>query len=195
MLTKKTSLFALILVITLAHIGILSLHFEWPKRLSFRQPDIGASMIAAGLRQSTEPIKTDAQESKKVEASNNEEIQAGSSSPSKTKRSAFSIRNSTETETLDAFEMSQKIREQLLLNEFRSRSSHAEGALVQLRQILFQNQESGGKLICCTISNTVNNASCTDPATEIYYKKIADSLRSQLNAIQFLGISKICNRD
>ena len=194
---KKLSLLALIFLITLAHIGILSLDFEWPNRSSLKKMDIGASMIAAGLWKSTEPLKPDAQESKKVEASNNEEIQAGNSSPpTKTKRSAFSIRNSTETETLDAFQMSQKIREQLLLNELRSRSSSAESAVVQLRQILFQNQKDGsGSLICCTVSHAVNNASCTDSATEIYYKKIADSLRPQLDALGLLGISQICNRD
>jgi hypothetical protein len=193
MLTKKTSLFMLILVITLAHIGILSLRFEWPARTPKNKPDFNTGIFTAelvGNQPTIQPTipKTEAISDQIRDVLENEAV----SSPPKNKRRAFSMRSSDEDNPIDAFLLSQKIRQQLLQDEQRSRHLRTEGAIAELQALLFF-QSNGAEKNCCKLALTEDQAECTNPATTIVYKQLANSLMQRIVALNNQGISVICN--
>jgi hypothetical protein len=193
MSTKKAPLFALILVITLAHIGLLSLRFEWPARVSKNKPDFNSGIFTAelGRAQQTGPLtpqipeKTD---DKSTIAPSNETASA----PPKNNRRAFSMRSSDQEEAIDSFLLSQKIRQQLLQDEQRSRRLRTEGAIAELQTLLFFQGNSAEKN-CCKLALTEDQAECTNPATTLVYKKLANSLMQRIAALSDQGIGIICN--
>ena len=191
--TKKASLFALILVITLAHIGILSLRFEWPARVSKNKPDFNSGIftVELGRAQQTVPLapqipeKTD---DKSTIAPSNETASA----PPKNNRRAFSMRSSDEDNPNDAFLLSQKIRQQLLQDEQRSRHLRTEGTIAELQALLFF-QGNNAEKNCCKLVLTEDQAECTNPATTLVYKQLANTLTQRILALSNQGISIICN--
>jgi hypothetical protein len=193
MSTKKAPLFALILVITLAHIGLLSLRFEWPARVSKNKPDFNSGIFTAelGRAQQTGPLtpqipeKTD---DKSTIAPSNETASA----PPKNNRRAFSMRSSDEDNPIDAFLLSQKIRQQLLQDEQRTRYLKTEGAIKELEKLLFF-QSNSSERNCCKLVVEEDLANCTDPATTLVYKKLANSLMQRIVALSDQGINIICN--
>jgi hypothetical protein len=193
MLTKKTSLFALILVITLAHIGILSLHFEWPARTPKNKPEFNTGIFTAelvGSQQIIQPTteKTETVSDKSKDTLENETV----SSPPKTKRRAFAMRSSDEDNPNDAFLLSQKIRQQLLQDEQRSRHLRTEGTIAELQALLFF-QGNNAEKNCCKLVLTEDQAECTNPATTLVYKQLANTLTQRILALSNQGISIICN--
>jgi hypothetical protein len=195
--SKKLSLLALIFLITLAHIGILSLDFEWPTRTSKNKPDFNTGIFTAELvgkqptiqptAQPTTP-KTEAVSDQSKEVLENETV----SSPPKNKRRAFSMRSSDQDEAMDSFLLSQKIRQQLLQDEQRSRRFRTEGAIAELQALLFFQGNSAEKN-CCKLVLTEDQAECTNPATTLVYKQLANSLMQRIAALSDQGISVICN--
>ena len=195
--SKKLSLLALIFLITLAHIGILSLDFEWPTRKSKNKPDFNTGIFTAelvGKQPTTQPTsqpstpKTEAVSDQSKEVLENETV----SSPPKNKRRAFSMRSSDQDEAIDSFLLSQKIRQQLLQDEQRSRRFRTEGAIAELQALLFFQGNSTEKN-CCKLVLTEDQAECTNPATTLVYKQLANSLTQRIAALSDQGISVICN--
>lgn len=193
MSSKKASLFALFLVITLAHIGILSLRFEWPARIPKNKPELNTGIFTADLvrAQQTAPLApqiTEKTDDKSTIAPSNETASA----PPKSNRRAFSMRSSDEDNPTDAFLLSQKIRQQLLQDEQRSRRLRTERAITELQGLLFFQGNSAEKN-CCKLVLTEDQAECTNPETTLVYKKLANSLMQRIVALNDQGISIICN--
>jgi hypothetical protein len=192
---KKLSLLALIFFITLAHIGILSLRFEWPTRTPKNKPDFNTGIFTAELvgKQATiQPTtpKTEAVSDQSKNILENETV----SSPPKNKRRAFSMRSSDQEEAIDSFVLSQKIRQQLMQDEQRSRRLRTEGAITELQALLFFQGYSAEKN-CCKLVLKEDQAECTNPATTLIYKQLANSLMQRLVALSDQGISVICNSE
>jgi hypothetical protein len=196
---KKLSLLALIFLITLAHIGILSLRFEWPTRTPKNKPDFNTGIFTAelvGKQPTTQPTaqpttpKTEAVSDQSKDVLENETV----SSPPKKKRRAFSMRSSDQEEAIDSFVLSQKIRQQLIQDEQRSRRIRVEGAITELQALLFFQGNSAEKN-CCKLVLKEDQAECTNPATTLVYKQLANSLMQRLVALSDQGISVICNSE
>lgn len=190
---KKASLFALILVITLAHIGILSLRFEWPARTPKNKPELNTGIFTAGLVGSQQTIQPTTEKNEVVSDKSKDTLEDETviSSP-KTKRRAFSMRSSDEDNPIDAFLLSQKIRQQLLQDEQQSRRLRTEGAIAELQALLFFQGNSAEKN-CCKLALTEDQVDCTNPETTLIYKKLANSLMQRIVALSNQGISIICN--
>jgi hypothetical protein len=191
--SKKLSLLALIFLITLAHIGILSLHFEWPTRTPKDKPDFNTGIFTAelvGKQPRIQPTipKTEAISDQIKDVLENETV----SSPPKNKRRAFSMRSSDQEEAIDSFVLSQKIRQQLLQDEQRSRHLRTEGTIAELQALLFF-QGNNAERNCCKLVLSEDQAECTNPATTIVYKQLANSLTQRIVALSNQGISVICN--
>lgn len=195
-LQKKFSLSLLILLITLVHLWVLSLDFEWPKRTSTKKLGYGSSVISADLWGDTRAFESNPNE---VSEQPNEKSvtteKIGASKVASGNQRAFIINNSEPSEKIDAFHLSQKIRQQLLRNENIARFSSAQSALVDLRKVLFRHQENDPELNCCQVAFSSDSAYCTNPQTTEFYKTVVDSLRSRLEAISRQGINTICNRE
>jgi hypothetical protein len=102
------------------------------------------------------------------------------------------MRSSDEDNPIDAFLLSQKIRQQLLQDEQRSRRLRIESAITELQALLFFQGNSAEKN-CCKLVLTEDQAECTNPATTVVYKQLTNSLTQRIVALSDQGISIICN--
>ncbi len=193
--SNKLFLFVLILLITLAHIGILSLHFEWPSRIPKHKPQPNTGIFTAELVGKQPTIQPAIQKAETASDKSNPIVENETvSSPPKNKRRAFSMRSSDQEEAIDSFLLSQKIRQQLLQDEQRSRRLRTEGAIAELQALLFF-QSNGAEKNCCKLVLTEDQAECTNPETTLVYKKLANPLMQRIVALSDQGISMICNSE